>query len=578
MKLRILVVLSVLVGIVACGEWAPSKATTIATEHARTATPAEATPKPTVTKALPTPTATRPAPKAAPTARPGFFSREDLIEDARQLADILEDVHPDPYIRGGGKIAFHRRLHQLLEAIPEAGMTREGFVRLLRPFVAAIGDGHTDIWEDYRTNDYAPGGVPLRFKIVEQSLYVEGVPGEAYRDLIGALLVSVEGVPLDELCQRQEQLEGTENEYRVLQFLAAESLWYRAYMQDLLPEWSDTGHVTVELQRPTGESEKITFELPVAMRPLITTRSMVTVPAPANAGFLYDLMDEDGQVAYLRVDHMSGYREAAEENQGVQSDNDAMPSATEVFRDMVVDMEDADTKALIVDLRYNQGGSVLMADILLYFLYGKDVLMSARFDSFAAGGGVVERYSDLYFEINRDVTIEHFNEGRAIPLVVGDYDFVQDFKDDPGRFRLAERRVALEKWFEKSPTFFAEYESGAYEAYYRPASVVVLVDTGTFSSGFAMARYLSLAGATLVGTPSSQAPNCFGRPLDWRLEHTGIRGSVSIAYTVRYPDNPEMGRVLPVHYPLTYEKLASYGFDPNAEVLYALELLAEQGE
>jgi len=36
--------------------------------------------------------------------------------------------------------------------------------------------------------------------------------------------------------------------------------------------------------------------------------------------------------------------------------------------------------------------------------------------------------------------------------------------------------------------------------------------------------------------------------------------------------------VLPVHYPLTYETLSSYDFDPNAEHLYALELLSEHGE
>ena len=33
-----------------------------------------------------------------------------------------------------------------------------------------------------------------------------------------------------------------------------------------------------------------------------------------------------------------------------------------------------------------------------------------------------------------------------------------------------------------------------------------------------------------------------------------------------------------MHYPLTYEKLASYDFDPNAEYLYALEYLSEHGE
>jgi hypothetical protein len=45
-----------------------------------------------------------------------------------------------------------------------------------------------------------------------------------------------------------------------------------------------------------------------------------------------------------------------------------------------------------------------------------------------------------------------------------------------------------------------------------------------------------------------------------------------------FPNDPEMGCVLPMHYLLTYERLASYGFDPNAEFLYALELLPQLDE
>jgi hypothetical protein len=93
-----------------------------------------------------------------------------------------------------------------------------------------------------------------------------------------------------------------------------------------------------------------------------------------------------------------------------------------------------------------------------------------------------------------------------------------------------------------------------------------------------MARHLYLAGATLVGTPSAQASNCFGELIRWRLEHTGIGGGISVAYFNQFPDDPEVGRVLPVHYPLTYGKLASYDFDPNAEYLYALEYLSGNGE
>ena len=46
------------------------------------------------------------------------LTRAALIEDARQLLDALESAHPDPYSSGGGKIAFHRRFHQTLAAIP----------------------------------------------------------------------------------------------------------------------------------------------------------------------------------------------------------------------------------------------------------------------------------------------------------------------------------------------------------------------------------------------------------------------------------------------------------------------------
>jgi hypothetical protein len=276
---------------------------------------------------------------------------------------------------------------------------------------------------------------------------------------------------------------------------------------------------------------------------------------------------------------MTDYQEAAEHNLSDEAHSASLPSATETFRDLVVDMKKAGTETLFIDLRYNQGGHIIMADILLYFLYGKDTLMASRFRAQAAGGGWVERYSQRYFETITNITLQDINQGRAVPLVVGDYDFKWDYTDDPGRFQLSEIAASQERWFERSPTFYAEYASGTYGAYYRPQNVVVLIDTDTFSSGFAMARYLYNAGAILVGTPSSQAPNCFGRnQLDWELDHTHIQGTISIGYSVRYPEDPEIGRVLPVHYPLTYEKLAFYDFDSNAEVLYALELLPELGQ
>ena len=587
-----LVLLTVLSATTACSQGGTSAPTAIVAQQNATV--------PTVTQTMPPatavatqqqpvaiPTTAAPQPTAAPTTRPGYFSREQLIEDARQLAQIIEDTHPDPYIRGGGKIAFHRRLQRLLNAIPEEGMTRDEFIRLLRPFIAAVGDAHTDVWSDYQVNDYAPGGVPLRFDIVEQSLYVAGVRDETSQDLIGALLVSVEGVPLAELVERQKQLQGSENEYNTLLWLSMFSLWYRPFMEDLLPEWQDTSQVSVELQLPSGEVQEFVFDLPKSMDALVTLESQIVLPSTDHSGFLYDFLDAERKIAYLRIDHMNYYREDLEVSAVVgarettEKERAGVPSVTETFKDMVVDMQQARTDKLIIDLRDNEGGDSLMADILIYFLYGKDILTAVETHPFAAGGGRGERFSNLYFQSRSNVTLESINQDRAVPLLEGEYDFRWDFTDDVERFQELSSSGAsafYQEWFRRTTTFHAEYESGAYAGYYRPERVVVLVTPWTFSSGFTLARYLYLAGATLVGTPSAQASNCFGNALNWRLNHTGIQGIVSFSYYVEFPDDPEMGRVLPVHYPLTYEKLASYGFDPNAEYLYALELLSGQGE
>src|SRR5437870_3440697 len=65
--------------------------------------------------------------------------------DIAQLVRLLTESHPDPYQRGGGMLAFHRRVNDVLRAVPDAGLTAGELLRLLRPPVAAIGDGHTRI-------------------------------------------------------------------------------------------------------------------------------------------------------------------------------------------------------------------------------------------------------------------------------------------------------------------------------------------------------------------------------------------------------------------------------------------------
>ena len=86
-----------------------------------------------------------------------LIARNLLIEDIRQLAAILEDTHPDPYLRGGGKIAFNRRLWSAIEAIPDRGMSREEFYLTVRPIIASVGDAHTQINDPhFSSGKYSP--------------------------------------------------------------------------------------------------------------------------------------------------------------------------------------------------------------------------------------------------------------------------------------------------------------------------------------------------------------------------------------------------------------------------------------
>jgi len=106
----------------------------------------------------------------------GLFSQELLRQDILQMVDLIEKVHPDPYINGGGKVAFYRRLHKLLEDIPADGMTKDEFWEIIRPFITAIKDSHTTIGLKLGTrnpSEYS-GGIPLMFSIIERSLYSYG--------------------------------------------------------------------------------------------------------------------------------------------------------------------------------------------------------------------------------------------------------------------------------------------------------------------------------------------------------------------------------------------------------------------
>jgi hypothetical protein len=524
-------------------------------------------------------------------AQDSLLQRKDVIADIRQLADILENTHPDPYTAGGGRIAFHRRLYQILHVIPEEGMSTTDMVRLLRPFVAALGDQHTSIYSEYPADPSKPGGIPFVFDVVEKDLFVIAAFQEQDSTYVGARLVSVEGIATDELIKRLYKLEGVENDYYALRQLGRQNLLFKSYLRELIPEWKDTTNIAFQFRLPTGRTENLVRSTRIGIGTTLghLGKSHVDLPKTDSSNFLFQFIDplESGaEIGYLRVDYMTEYREAHEMAVS-RGREDLTPeqlvtlhSATETFRDMVVEMKRKGTEVLIVDLRINGGGNYIMCPILQYFLYGKQKLTELHVGTSPDGSGHGERYSEMYFKFNPGESLENKNRGRSVPFVLGDIDFDRIF-GDTARYdssgNLVDNPARLSN-YQRAATFWREYESGEYSGYYCPKHVFVLMTPLTSSSGLDFALGLYRSGATLVGTPSAQAPNSWGSRVTWKLDNSGIEGEVSMSFDIAFPNDPERGRVLPVHYPLTYEKLASYEFDPDAIFLYAMEILAELRE
>ena len=521
------------------------------------------------------------SPTGGPTAqapatpvKPGAFSRQQLIEDTRELARIIEDTHPDPYTNGGGRIAFHRRLHTVLNAIPDEGLTRDEFYRLLRPFVAGVGDAHTNFTRGYDIDHARPGGVPLRLKVVEESLVVVGIerPNQA---LLGSRLVSVEGLPLAALVARQRRLQGIDNQYHALHVLATRSLAYRAYMQDLIPEWKDVARVRVELLQPDGRTAAMDLKQPGKDPVEVTPPSRVVLPVPGESGFRQAFLkppDGSQDVAYVRFTHMGGYREEREQRDPIISKIARPPSATESFRTLVTGMKQRGTQTIVLDVRGNPGGNSLISEILVYYLYGKENLLEMA--GVGSGEHGAFRYSRRYFAERKGESLEAINRARAVPLVEGDYDFAWSYVDGKPIARRSgpEGEPPVVKFLRISPTFQEEYDTGTYSGYYKPKHVFVLCDAGTLSAGFSVVVEFWRLGATTVGTPPAQAPNSYGSGTFWKLRHTGLQGMVPMISAAHFPDDPSKAHVLPVDHVLTYERFTSYNFDPNAEYLHALTL------
>jgi hypothetical protein len=245
-----------------------------------------------------------------------------------------------------------------------------------------------------------------------------------------------------------------------------------------------------------------------------------------------------------------------------------IPSATELCQGLVEEMEKYQSKNLIIDLRRNQGGNAFISTIFFYFLYGKEALIT-----FSDKKSIfVKKYSPLFWKQYPGRDIDEINKHQPIELSKVDYDF-SGYPEEGKHLSREESIRIIEEEASTTATFWQEYQSETYSAYYRPKNIILLCSPLTTSSGYAFMYDHWAAGGKVVGVPSSQAGNGFGAWVGFKLNYSGLSGGISHLYITHFRDDPKMGRLFRPDYEITYKDLKNYNFDPHAEIQFTLELI-----
>ncbi|MBO0783539.1 MAG: hypothetical protein J2P37_32405 [Ktedonobacteraceae bacterium] len=521
------------------------------------------------------------------------LSRTALLADLYQLANLLTESHPDPYSNCGGPLAFRRHVAQLASAIPDSGMKTTSFLRLLRPLVASLRDGHTNFIEPSAEKPSARFW--LEWNIVEKQLYIAQVYRSEDRTLLGARLQAINEVSFAELLERIIQFHGFDNEYGQLVYLS-HLLTNPQLLCDLLQLETAPLSLHFQLLLPDGVSQIVTLSA-AEQQPgePIEPASSIPMPYINTAQMGWSFLDKQHTTAYLRIDSLLYYREAfelafARGNTGYlqrhlsKASGDILeetlpenpqerialiPSATDLLRDLFSSMREARTSYLVVDLRFCRGGNSTFGWILDYFLYGLQDSI-AHFDD----GYQIKRYSAHYFHVNSKLSPEEEQYQQA--LRNGGYDFTEEeaWLRRQHKGQSAEEKAQLQQTLETYsamiPTFEQEYRSRRWETSWTPKTIVLMA-AQTYSSGFDILVDLFQHGATLFGVPSAQAGNCFIDILNFTLTHSQLEGYLSFKRSFLFPTDPERGNLLQPDYVLTYKYLAAHHFDPHATVRLALE-------
>lgn len=494
----------------------------------------------------------------------------ELMQDFDYFFEQLEAVHPDPYSSFGGENAFHNKVKSLLKELGGCDHLDADMLQTrISEFLVPLHDGHTYCGQF----SIAPGDtlrvLPFSIRATRDNFFI-WVAIEEYSDLLGAVLDSINGVTVDELLDRLACHVTAENRYGLFSTVV-NTQFNSAYLDLLLDDFNPL-NAEVGLSLPDGSDTTVAVRM-LAMDE-VKAKSTKAVSADnrfPSGNFEYKWADRERGVMTFRCTHVIS-RDCLEHmrNNGMEYESsiqwawpdtpfDEIPSVANRFGAMLQEMKDAGAQHLVIDLRSNGGGWTPIVYASLYQLFGDEFLskdLGARYET---------RISGLYLEKN-NTTLEEFNAANGTDFKLGDFASTEVTGaveiDDKTRKSIIDGYMCLDK-----DMLYAQNGKPLY----RPEHIYVVTDTGTFSAAFHYAFMLWKMGATVVGVPSSQAPNTFMEVTPFSLPNSGINCSVSNSLQRFLPDDDPRAKVFWPDWMLTYDDYRRLGFDSRAELIYILE-------
>lgn len=528
--------------------------------------------------------------------------RDTLVSDFDSFITILEQTHPDPYTRFGGKVLFHKAAYELRDRLDKEELTIRDFAMLLSDFLIQLRDGHSYVGipalhDSQRGND-TELYLPVEMATIPGGLILSKVPAE-YKEWIGSRILAVNGVEIEVLTERAKEYTAIENLYGAYAFLETQLRDF-SFLKRLFALNSSADKVNFRLLTPDNEERLLPLQ-PVTRREMekmnLSERGACkTIEKPADYMY-YQFIGKGKQNMLFRLGSMmsrenliymrdcgrpsfkgelnSFYQYLLHKEMPKEEDVAlaGIPSIAEMFRAMLLEMKEAGASNLIIDLRGNGGGWTPIVYPTLYMLYGDDYLAKDM------DAHLYHLVSPLYLA-NRNVSLEDYNNHPKADIdpfhpycpthyKIGDYTF-----DEPESRPI---EIIREHFVNAAMGNVASCISDLHgKPLYKPSRVFVVTNERTYSAAFHYAFYLWKMGATVVGIPSSLSTNTYMEGTPYQLPLTGISGGLSNSLQVFLPADDRRANVFYPEWMPEYSDYRKYNFDKHAEIFYLLDRLSTE--